>query len=245
MAIHFILIVGRNKDTANYREAVLESGHIPIVTDSLDLLIEGKENHDALSPCLLSRIELLILPGGGDIAPDLLRKLSSQTFSDTTLFSNVDYKLDCVQLAYLKYFHQQKLPIIGICKGMQLINSYFGGTLLPDMPKSNKHLHTYLQYKDNQHSCRYASLDQIPPFPSLSLLKKLYETGKLPVQINSAHHQCIDLPGNNLFPFQHTNAVCESFIHKILPILGFQWHPERLFYTEGSYLKLFLSLFLD
>ncbi|MBQ8188713.1 MAG: gamma-glutamyl-gamma-aminobutyrate hydrolase family protein [Lachnospiraceae bacterium] len=244
MAIHFILIVGRNKETVNYREAVLESGHIPIITNTLDLLIESKENHDALSPCLLSRIELLILPGGGDIAPDLLKRISPQTISDSTLFSNIDYELDCIQLAYLKYFHQKKLPIIGICKGMQLVNSYFGGTLLPDMTKSDKHLHTYLQYKDNQHSCQYISINNFPSFSNLTLLKQLYETGKLPTQINSAHHQCLATFGNDLIPFQYADYIPEGFLHATLPIIGLQWHPERLFYENGSYLKLLLSFFL-
>lgn len=245
MAIHFILIVGRNKDTVNYRKAVLESGHIPIVTDTLNLLTESKQQQDALSPCLLSRIELLILPGGGDIAPDILQDYTHQNIPNPTCFSNIDRELDLIQLAYLTYFYKKHLPVIGICKGMQLINTYFGGTLLLDMPLSAKRFHAYQQYKDNYHTCQYIPLDTYAPFPNLSLLQSLYRTNKLPATINSAHHQCVDVCSPGLIPFQYSDTVCEGFIHQSLPIIGLQWHPERLFYTNGSYLKLFLSLFLD
>lgn len=245
MAIHFILIVGRNASTVNYRNAVLESGHIPIVTDTLNLLTESRLQQDALSPCLLSRIDLLILPGGGDIAPDILQDYTHQDISNPTCFSDIDRELDLVQLAYLTYFYKKQLPVIGICKGMQLINTYFGGTLLSDMPPSAKRFHAYRQYKDNYHTCQYIPLDTYTPFPNLSLLQSLYRTNRLPATINSAHHQCVDSFGRKLAMFQHCNAICEGLIHQTHPIIGLQWHPERLFYTKGSYLKLFLSLFLD
>lgn len=245
MAIHFILIVGRNASTVNYRNAVLESGHIPIVTDNLNLLTESRQQQDALSPCLLSRIELLILPGGGDIAPDILQDYTHQNIPNPTCFSDIDRELDLVQLAYLTYFYKKQLPVIGICKGMQLINTYFGGTLLSDMTPSAKRFHAYRQYKDNYHTCQYIPLDTYAPFPNLSLLQSLYRTNRLPATINSAHHQCVDAYGRELVIFQHCNAICEGLIHQTLPIIGLQWHPERLFYTKGSYLKFFLSLFLD
>lgn len=239
MAIHFILIVGRADATENYKNAVCSAGFIPVITDSTEYLEDCRRCHDSLSKCLLSRIDLLLLPGGGDISPDLLRVPNQGS-------RNIDRMLDHVQFAYFHYFLMKKKPILGICKGMQLINAGLGGTLIQDMDKQKQNIHAYLGYKDNLHSCTYVSPEKTDAFPMRPVLKQLYDTALLPVQINSAHHQSVDKLPKELFPFQYApDRVVEGFIHRCLPIMGLQWHPERLFYTDGSYLKLFLNILLE
>lgn len=238
MAIHFILIVGRANSIENYKNAVCSAGYIPVMTDSTRLLEDCLHHQDKLSKCLLSRIDLLLLPGGGDISPELLHVPDQGS-------RNIDRILDHVQFAYFNYFLQKKKPILGICKGMQLINAGLGGTLIQDMSTQKQHIHAYLGYKDNEHPCQYVPLETADSFPMLPLLKQLYATAQLPCRINSAHHQCVDTLPDDLFPFQYSaDMVTEGFIHRSLPIIGLQWHPERLFYTEGSYLRLFLTCLL-
>lgn len=238
MAIHFILIVGRKDSIANYKNAVSSAGFIPVITDSTELLEECRRHHDALCSCTLSRMDLLLLPGGGDIAPDLLHVPDQGS-------RNIDRTLDQVQFAYFDYFLSKGKPVLGICKGMQLINAGLGGTIIQDMLPEHQNLHAYLHYKDNQHSCTYISPEKADAFPTLPVYKQLYKTGMLPAQINSAHHQCVDRLPKELFPFQYSSdGIIEGFIHRFLPVIGLQWHPERLFYTDGSYLKLFLKALL-
>lgn len=238
MAIHFILIVGRKESIENYKNAVYSAGFIPVITDSTGLLEEARQYHDALCCCTLSRIDLLLLPGGGDISPDLLHAPDQGS-------REIDRALDQVQFAYLDYFLSKEKPVLGICKGMQLINAGLGGTIIQDMSAEQQNLHAYLHHKDNQHSCTYAPLEEADTFPMLPVYKQLYKTGTLPALINSAHHQCVDKLPHELFPFQYSSdGIIEGFIHRFLPIIGLQWHPERLFYTEGSYLKLFLNALL-
>ena len=239
MAIHFILIIGKKELTQNYRNAVSSAGYIPVITDSLEMLKECRQHHGSLSLCTLARMDLLLLPGGGDISPDLLHVPDKGS-------RGIDRRLDEVQFAYFEYFYSQKKPVIGICKGMQLINAALGGTLIQDMPKHLLNLHAYLTYQDNHHSCTYIPTEKFPDFPNLNPLQSLYQKSRLPFRINSAHHQCIDMPAKELIPFQYsTDNVIEGFIHCELPILGFQWHPERLFCPDGSYLNFFLHCLLS
>jgi putative glutamine amidotransferase len=251
MAIHFILIVGRACALANYQAAVSAAGYIPVTTDSLQLLQTDTEADVLSHHHMLSRMDLLLLPGGGDIAPDLLHMPDNG-------FCNIDRSLDLVQFAYFDYFLSHQKPVLGICKGMQLINAALGGTLTPDMPHALQDAHACHQQLltdasatcDNRHSCRYLSpadlADIAVDFPMLPIYRQLYESGQLPTQINSAHHQCIEHPADVLCPFQYApDDVIEGFIHHLLPIIGLQWHPERLVCTDGNYLKLFLNVLLS
>lgn len=238
MAIRFILIVGRPDLTANYKNAVRSAGFFPVITDTTKLLEECRKKQGDPRDCLLSRIDLLLLPGGGDISPALLGVPNQGSHS-------IDEALDRVQFAYFQYFYKKQKPILGICKGMQVILAALGGSLIQDMPKDLQTIHAYPGSSDNRHGCTYVSLENTEHFPMRPLLKQLYETALLPAQINSAHHQCADRLPEALFPFQYApDGVVEGFIHKQLPIIGLQWHPERLFYAEGDYLQLFLRYLL-
>lgn len=236
MAIHFILIIGKIDSTENYKNAVSGAGYIPVVADSTELLEKCRQRR---TNSVLSRMDLLLLPGGGDISPDLLHVKNQGS-------RNIDRRLDQVQFAYFDYFLSEKKPVLGICKGMQLINAGLGGTLIQDMDEDGTNIHACIEDRDNRHSCTYTPVNELKPFPSLSLLKQLYHASVLPSQINSAHHQRIDRLAPDLVAFSHAeDGTIEAFIHRSLPIIGLQWHPERLFYSGGSYLTPFLRGLAD
>ena len=235
MSIRFILIVGRAGFVENYKNAVASAGYIPVVTDSSDLLAECKKHPTG---SILSRMDLLLLPGGGDISPDLFHEKNLGSY-------NIDRDLDRLQFSYLDYFLLQKKPVLGICKGMQIINAKLGGALIQDMNQEALAIHAYLEKEDNRHGCSYVPLNEFENFPMLPVLKCLYKSPLLPAQINSAHHQCVHILPKELLPFQYSSdGVVEGFFHGSLPVIGLQWHPERLFCPEGSFLKLFLDALL-
>lgn len=204
-----ILIAGRHEDTANYEKALMKLG-IPFFV-SLNADHAGNATH-------------LLLPGGGDITPAF--------FGQTDHGSHhVDTELDILQLEILSRFTAQKKPVLGICKGLQLINIHFGGSI-------TQHIDTAENHKwvghDQFHYVFHCSLGRSDFF---------YQLYGNSVKVNSAHHQAVDRMGEGLVPVCRAgDNVIEGLIHTSLPILAVQWHPERLEDGAGdSLLSYFLS----
>ena len=188
-----IAILGRKKDTLNYENFVRKIPATPLVT---------------LSPGALSGCDGLILPGGGDITPAFFGEHNTGS-------RNIDTELDILQFQAVDFCIRHNLPILGICKGMQVLNVAFGGTILQDMPDSSFH--------------RYQGKDQYHPTRILksSCLHARYGEETI---VNSAHHQCVNQLGSGLRAIQWCtiDSCVEALMHESLPILGLQWHPERL-----------------
>ena len=150
----------------------------------------------------------LLLPGGGDMDPSFFGQPNCGSTS-------IDRELDLRQLAALEAFLQAGKPVLGICRGIQLINVCFGGSLIQNL--SEPHIH------------RTTKGDALHPAscPEGSLLARLY--GRISFTVNSAHHQALDRIGKGLTVIQTApDGVVEAVAHETLPILAVQWHPERL-----------------
>lgn len=196
-----IAIIGRKKDTANY-EAFFSKMPAKAVTT----LFLGD----------LAACDGVVLPGGGDITPGFFGERSNGS-------KNIDTELDILQFQALDFCILHQIPVIGICKGMQVINVAFGGTILQDLPTADIHrCNGADQYHDSQ----------IAPD---SFLAGLYGEK---MTVNSAHHQGLKLVGRELAPIQWCprDRCIEAIVHESLPIFGLQWHPERLF-TENNIKK--------
>lgn len=186
-------IVGRKKDTVNY-EAFLDRHEVPYLT--------------SLSISDLSACDGLLFPGGGDITPAF--------FGERDRGSRcVDTELDILQLQALEYGVQGRLPILGICKGMQIINVGLGGSIIQDLPTADCH--------------RYLGADQYHGVYNVtdSFLHRLYGDTML---VNSAHHQGLGKLGKGLRVISRCplDQCVEAVCHEDLPVIGVQWHPERL-----------------
>lgn len=150
----------------------------------------------------------LILPGGDDIDPALFGQENRGS-------REIDRDRDLQQLHLLHHFVQAKKPILGVCKGHQLLNVYFGGGLCQHIPEYLRHQR--VKGQDQAHGVRCQSG---------SLLEGLYGP-EFPV--NSAHHQAVDTPAQGLGAIAWSDdGVLEAMVHESLPILGVQWHPERM-----------------
>lgn len=187
-----ILIAQNGPDAHNY-EAVLEYLEIPYTT--------------TLSTTSCTAFDMLILPGGGDISPDLYNCANAGS-------RNIELQKDLAQLSLLDDFIYQKKPVLGICKGFQLIQIYFGGTLVQDLKPGNSHYHPQ---KDILHK----TWNQKGSF-----FERLYGST---CTVNSCHHQAVFQPAPGLEILQTApDHVIEAMCHPLLPVLGVQWHPERL-----------------
>lgn len=149
----------------------------------------------------------LLLPGGGDIAPIFYQCKNRGS-------RNIYISEDIVQLLMFHRFYEQKKPVLGICKGMQIINVALGGTLSQTLENDTLHI---WQSKDNYHKTSI--------LPG-SILHSLYGNN---IITNSAHHQAVLKLGSQLTASQYTfDGTIEAIEHNSLPILGVQWHPERM-----------------
>lgn len=157
----------------------------------------------------------LLLPGGGDMEPWRYGQKNAAS-------RNLDPARDALELDLLERFAALKKPVLGICRGMQSVNVFFGGTLLQDIPG-----HEQINGVDRMHPVRTA--------PGAFVAADA---------VNSAHHQAVDRLGAGLRAEQWApDGVIETIRHTRLPVWGAQWHPERLDNPAGERLfRAFLGL---
>ena len=158
----------------------------------------------------------LLLTGGSDIAPEFLK----QPVPDpSVLEKDVDVARDRWEFAAADAALARGLPVLAICKGMQLLNVALGGTLKLDIPG-----HKLSEQKDND----------IQPLRSETKAAHRFD------KVNSSHHQAVDRLGTGLEveSWCATDDIVEQIRLRNYPFgLGVQYHPER-----G---KIYDSLFED
>ncbi len=168
---------------------------------------------------LFAECDGLLLTGGTDIYPGKYGKEN-----DTARCWEPDFKRDSIEIALIKAALDQNKPILGICRGLQLLNVFLGGTLYIDLPTD---LDTIVKHQcDNKYEC-YHYLGIIEN----SLLFEITES--ITGTVNSNHHQGIEQLADPLLGIAHTNdglieAIQWKNIHEEPFLLGVQWHPERM-----------------
>ena len=155
----------------------------------------------------------LILCGGNDIDP----KYYGEEIDGSV---DIDRARDDVEFALLKAFVDAGKPILGICRGCQLINIFFAGTLYQHIDNANEH-------------SSFSDFDLIHRVSATkgSIAEGLYGANFV---VNSFHHQAIRELGNGLqvTMMSADNTVVEGLEHKRLPVFGVQWHPERMCFSK-------------
>lgn len=151
----------------------------------------------------------LVLCGGGDIE-------SSRYGQESRGSEPPDRERDRAELALFQAFYRAGRPILGVCRGMQLINVALGGTIVQDLPPDQRSRHTAPE-GDLIHG--------VGARPD-SLLHGLYGPA---FSVNSAHHQAVGRPGTGLrMAAWSEDGVPEAVDLPGYPLLGVQFHPERM-----------------
>ena len=138
---------------------------------------------------------------------------------------------------------------------MQIINVYFGGTIIQDLPEHSQLVHAYSltdSASASQKSYIRVCQTEIKSTPQKLQAEPFQKfCMEAPPLTNSAHHQGIDRAGDGLLIAQYSHDfVIEAMYHEHLPVIGVQWHPERMCFDfahasmeDGStLLRYFLSL---
>lgn len=172
----------------------------------------GAEAFLSLDPKDLTRADGLVLPGSSqDMNPRLWGE-KDQCSND------VNDALDQSQWNMMDMAVSRRMPVLGICRGMQFINVYFGGTLIQDLPCSSAHKMTV---PEQYHDVMCGENSRLRP-----LIGEASE-------VNTRHHQGVGRIGEGLQADAVWNdgedAVVEAISHQCDPVLGLQWHPEKMY----------------
>lgn len=161
-------------------------------------------------PSLISHVDVhgIILSGGNNISPE--------RYGGKTPVKDVSRERDDVEIKLLDYAVKKKLPVLGICRGMQFINVYFGGNLLRDI---RKECGTSVSHRASLHPVKLLSDETARCLKKISL------------RVNSYHTQGVHLktlsPELKVFAVTKDDGIVEGLYHPSLPVAGIQWHPER------------------
>jgi putative glutamine amidotransferase len=154
-------------------------------------------------------VQGVILTGGNDISPQLYGQHSAACKNVSEIRNQIESEL--LQVAI-----EKGLPVLGICRGMQFINVFFGGCLVQDIQSE---VQGAINHAGSQHPVRITN----------SAVGQILGTTELTV--NSFHNQGVTIdslaPTIDVFAISIQDGLVEGIKHPHYPILGIQWHPER------------------
>ncbi|MDX2002872.1 MAG: gamma-glutamyl-gamma-aminobutyrate hydrolase family protein [Chitinophagales bacterium] len=184
----------------------------------MPIMIPDMEDKDILAS-YMDEMEGLVLQGGSDIAPN--------TYGEQPIENNRwpgDAYRDAYELWLIEMAMKRELPILGICRGFQLLNVYFGGTMYQDIASQIPHA---LMHRDAE---LYDQISHEIDLVEGTILQKLYadETSR---RVNSVHHQAVKDLGKDLKVMAHSqpDGLIEAFTWTGAQegkVMGVQWHPE-------------------
>lgn len=197
----------------SYVDAIGKAGHVPIV------LCRTRDTNTLER--IMGTIDLLIMTGGVDVDPKLYGESNRKCGELIPERDRFDYALMDIAV-------RKRIPVMGICRGTQLINVYFGGTLCQDIPSEWEPKSTIPHARP---AAEYAHTIDIEPDSRLARL--LGETKG--VRVNSQHHQCVKRPAPGFRVVARApDGVVEGIEHGSLPVVGLQFHPEGSVSLHGD-----------
>lgn len=162
-------------------------------------------------------VDGLVLTGGGDVHPSLYGK--SDAIEEV---EEVNELRDAFEFEVIETALDAMIPILGICRGMQIMNVYLGGSLIVDLPQASYCSHVIRDGLDFRHPVQLAPNTMIESI-----------AGPGPHKVNSVHHQAVDRLGKGLMVTARSDDGLTEALEWVLKdrmpfLLLVQWHPERM-----------------
>ncbi len=199
-----------------YIQAVEDNGGIPVLTSGRPKLAEA----------LAKRVDGLLLSGGCDVDPACFGQQNRGA-------GKVDVRRDAFELALCQAMIRLGKPVLGICRGIQVLNVALGGTLIQDIPS----------WLGMDHPNGTGLRHEVQIEPGCFLTPQLQGRRR----VNSTHHQAVDKLGEGLRAVAYAEAgrVIEAIeAEDGRPVWGVQWHPERLREEDPAMNSIFQKLIL-
>ncbi len=189
----------------DYGKAIATAGGIPIVALTPKLIDEYFAMTDGL-----------LLTDG----PEIHRGRYGKFYTPDEQFPVLNREREEMELRLCEMFAKEKKPILGIGRGMQIINVFFGGTICDNMEDTSKHIQLNEEKTEFTHHV-------------VTVHNKNYT-------VNSAHKSAILKLGENITATAYAeDETIEAIKHSDLPILGVQWHPEQMSENDGISTQIF------
>ena len=212
------IIRGRPRARVNtaYIAAIEEAGLLPLVSAPL--------SGTALADELLERVDGLVLTGGEDVDP---RHYGAERHPAT---EDPHVARDAWELALVSAARRRSMPVLAICRGMQLLNVALGGTLIQDIPSQRPTV--------GSHAQSHARIDRVHGAVIEPRSRIATAIGASTIRVNSSHHQAVDRPAPGL----RVVATSEDGIIEAVEgvaegwwVVAVQWHPEELLATPEAW----------
>jgi len=219
-----LIAIGQNRKMEDYLESVRRAGGEPVE------VVVGSEAPEQV----LARVDALVLTGGGDVDPKLYGEARHDTF-EAAETGRDDFEIALARAAVAK-----GLPLLAICRGMQVLNVAMGGTLVQDIPTQVPGAveHSVPQPRHHiAHEVWVAKGSQLA-----TLLADHMEDGET-CHVNSRHHQSVKQAAKG---FEITATSPDGVVEAMEKpdarfCVAVQWHPEN-FWRTGEFRELFEGL---
>jgi putative glutamine amidotransferase len=191
-----------------YIQAITKFGGVPLILPNVQ--------KDAIDS-MVQMLDGLLLTGGGDIDPTLFNEEPHQHLGSITP------ERDEFEIAIIHKMLKLNKPILGICRGMQILNIAIGGDMFQDIyTQSQSKLLQHAQVAPRNHASHFVKVTEG------SMLSDIVQVEK--IKVNSFHHQAIrEIPSDFKACAIASDGIIEAFestIHSF--VMGLQWHPECL-----------------
>lgn len=156
--------------------------------------------------------DVIVVMGGEDVSPELYD--GPEHYEEA---GHHDIEADTAHIAVIQRAAATGKPLLGICRGNQLINTAFGGTLVQHMPTASDH-----------RGAASSGRDSFTPAPiELLNIPHGLQSDVADEPVLHSHHQAIDDLGEGLIvAARAADGTIEAVVHASAPITGVQWHPE-------------------
>ncbi|NLC07034.1 MAG: gamma-glutamyl-gamma-aminobutyrate hydrolase family protein [Syntrophomonadaceae bacterium] len=214
-----------------YIRPVVAAGGLPILIPIVPELVPAAD--------YLNIVDGLIFSGGGDIDPFFLGELPHPALGE------VYYERDRLELDLIRLALQQKIPLLGICRGMQMINAAAGGDLYQDLASQRAGVINHRQSAPRNYP--FHSVEAVPGSrlaQALDLEANSVSSAPLSFRVNSLHHQAVRqvAPGFIVSAWAPDGVIEAIEAEGEHFIIGVQWHPEDLWQRDARFLGLFRRL---
>lgn len=197
-----------------YVQAIIRAGGIPVILPSCE--------DTSVMEAMVDGLDGILLSGGGDVDPAVYGQRA------TGHLGSVSPRRDTAEIALAKYvIEKTNKPLLGICRGVQVMNVAMGGTLHMDLPDAGKLCHSLTMYP------RHMTTHQVEIKEGTHLAAIMASADR----VNSFHHEAVDALADCFVAT--AKSVPDDVVEAIELtgerfVLGVQWHPEELLPREEA-----------